>query len=215
MTDLDESEHALVDAFMDFEEDDVLDQVDALLEAGKPPLEIAEVAKNAMDEIGEMFQNKEIFLTELIMAGELMNIVMEKLGFKGGAEKDESQYKGKIVIGTVKGDVHDIGKNIVTSLLASNDYYVIDLGVEVPPSKFVDAVKENQPQILGMSGLLTISYDAMKETVEALETAGLRDNVKIMIGGGATDEKVRKYVKADAVGNEAVDAVRLANSWVS
>lgn len=215
MADFDESEQALIDAFMDFEEDDVLDQVDALLEAGKPPLKIAEIAKNAMDDIGDMFQNKEIFLTELIMAGELMNLVMEKLGFKGGAKEDESQYKGKIVFGTVKGDVHDIGKNIVTSLLASNDYFVIDLGVEVPPEKFVESVKEHSPQVVGMSGLLTISYDAMKETVEELEKAGLRDKIKIMIGGGATDEKVREYVKADAVGNEAVDAVRLANKWIS
>ena len=135
---LDESEQTFYDYLLEFEEDDVLDQVDVLLEAGKEPLRIAEVAKYAMDEIGKMFEKKEIFLTELIMSGELLNQVMEKLGFSaGGSGGDDSDRKGKILFGTVKGDVHDIGKNIVISLLASNKYAVIDLGVDVPPEEFV------------------------------------------------------------------------------
>ncbi|MBD3350251.1 MAG: hypothetical protein GF364_02080 [Candidatus Lokiarchaeota archaeon] len=212
---LSEKEQILYDALMEFEEDDVLDQVDELLADNVDPLRIADICKEAMDEVGIMFQDKEIFLTELIMAGELLNIVMEKLGFKKGTQDgDDSDFKGKIVIGTVKGDVHDIGKNIVTSLLASKNYKIIDLGVDVTPDKFVEAVKENNPQVVGMSGLLTLAYDSMKATVDALVSSGLRDGVKIMIGGGAVDEKVRKHVDADAFGNDATDAVVLMNKWI-
>jgi methanogenic corrinoid protein MtbC1 len=209
-------EHELIDKFIELDEDSLVDMVENLIKQKVKPLDIVQVCRKAMDKIGTMFANKEIFLTELIMAGELLNVVMQKLGFsKDKQQGNDSQYRGKILIGTVKGDVHDIGKNIVTSLLISNNYKVIDLGVDVPPEKFVEGIKQHKPQIVGLSGLLTIAYDSMKSIIDAIKKAGLRNSVKIMIGGGATDQKVCEYVGADAVGADATDGVTLANKWIS
>ncbi len=212
---MDDLEQGFFDAIMDFDEDDVIDKVKELLDHGKKPEEVAEIARQAMDQVGKMFEEKEIFLTELIMAGELLKVVMDELGFSPDQIMAGGEVKGKIVIGTVEGDVHDIGKSIVIGLLSSNGYAVVDLGVEVPPTKFVEAVKRESPDILALCGLLTIAYDAMKKTIDELNSAGLRDKVKIMIGGGATDEKVCDYVGADACGKTAVAAVELAKSWMS
>ena len=120
---------------------------------------------------------------------------------------------GKVVIGTVAGDIHDIGLNIVEFMLDVNGYDVTSLGVDVPVEKFVQAMKDTKSPVLGLSGFLTPAFDAMKETVEALEKAGLRKDIKIMIGGGQMDDEVRKYAKADAFGKDAMAAVSLANKW--
>ena len=119
-----------------------------------------------------------------------------------------------MVIGSVKGDIHDIGKNIVTFMLDINGFEVHDLGVDVPAEKFVDAIKEVQPEIVGMSALLTTAFESMKNTVEVIEDAGLRDQIKIMVGGGTVDEKVKEYTGADAYGADAVAAVNLSREWV-
>ena len=122
--------------------------------------------------------------------------------------------RGKVVIGTVKGDIHDIGKDIVVSLLKAANYDVRDLGVDVPPQKVVDTVKETGATVVGLSGLLTIAFDSMKETVAALATAGLRSKVKVMIGGGFVSETVQHYAGADAWGTDAQAAVSLCNQWI-
>ncbi|MCP4760458.1 MAG: hypothetical protein GY870_01670 [archaeon] len=210
---MDEMEKKLMDAILDFDEDDVIEQVRALLNTGKDPVEIAKVCRQAMDDIGRMFQEKEIFLTELIMSGELLSIVMEELGFSTDTgDKPDSEYKGKVLMGTVAGDVHDIGKNIVNSLLRSNDYKVVDIGVDVPVNKFAEEVTKNNPDVVGMCGLLTIAYDSMKDTITAIRKAGFTG--KIMVGGGATDQKVCDYVGADGYGADATDAVTLSKQWL-
>ncbi len=112
------------------------------------------------------------------------------------------------------GDIHDIGKDIVTFMLDVSGYDVLDIGIDVPIQVFVDKIKEFQPSVVGLSGFLTLAFDSMKKTVEALEKAGLRDNVKIMIGGGQMDDEVRKYVRADAYGKDAVAAVNLCKQWI-
>jgi methanogenic corrinoid protein MtbC1 len=119
-----------------------------------------------------------------------------------------------VLIGTVKGDIHDIGKNIVTFMLYANGFEVLDLGVDVSPQKFVEAIGDFGPQVIGLSGFLALAFDTMKETIEAIETAGLRDGVKIMIGGGQVSEQVRKYTGADAYGQDAMAGVSLAKKWV-
>jgi 5-methyltetrahydrofolate--homocysteine methyltransferase len=121
---------------------------------------------------------------------------------------------GKIVLGTVAGDLHDIGKNLVTFMLDVNGFAVYDLGIDVKPQIFVDKIKEVQPQIVGMSGFLTSVYQAMKDTVDAIAVAGLRNEVKIMIGGGVMDEEIRKFAGADAYGEDAMAAVNLAKDWI-
>ena len=126
----------------------------------------------------------------------------------------KSESLGKIVLGTVFGDLHDIGKDIVKFMLETNGFEVYDLGVDVPKEKFVEKIKEVNPEIIALSGFLTLAYDSMKETIEEIKKAGLREKAKIMIGGGQMDERIRDYVDADAYGKDAVEAVVLAKKWV-
>jgi len=164
--------------------------------------------------VGKRFSDGLYFLPELMMAGEILaqisDIAKSKMESLSGPPRDRL---AKFVLGTVKGDIHDIGKNIVAFMMDLNGFEVIDLGVDVPASAFVEAVRQYQPEILGLCGLLTLAYDPMKETVAALDEAGLRGGVKIMIGGGAIDDEIRKYSGADAYGKDAVAAVTLAKQW--
>jgi 5-methyltetrahydrofolate--homocysteine methyltransferase len=152
-------------------------------------------------------------LPELILAGEMLNQIMD-LVKPELARLPKIERRGKVLIGTVEGDIHDIGKNIVTFMLDVNGFEVLDLGVDVPAQKFAQATLEFQPQVVGLSGFLTLAFDAMQETVEAIKEADLRDRVKIMIGGGQINEEVRKYTGADAYGKDALMAVKLAKDWI-
>ncbi len=201
----------LVNAITDMREEDALKITHELLDAGTPPLEVLDDCKQAMDIIGERFENGEAFIPELILAGEMMTEISEilkpRLAGETGAEKI-----GKVVIGTVEGDIHDIAKDIVSFMLDINGFEVTDLGVDVSPAKFVAAVQETGAKVVGLSGFLTLAYDPMKETVAALKEAGL--DVKTMIGGGQIDEQVRVYTGADAYGRDAMAAVAFANEWI-
>jgi 5-methyltetrahydrofolate--homocysteine methyltransferase len=126
----------------------------------------------------------------------------------------QTERSGKVIIGTVQGDIHDIGKDIVVLMLDVNGFEVMDLGIDVPPEKFVDAIKDFQPAVVGLSGFLTLAFDSMKETVEAIKAAGLKDNIKIMIGGGQIDDEIKKYAGADAYGEDAMAAVKLTKTWL-
>ena len=208
-------EEGLVNAILEFDEDAVCDQVQQLMDAGEEPLQIAEIARQAMEKVGDMFQNKKLFLTELIMAGELLTSIMKRLGFTTDVGAQVQDAKGVILLGTVAGDIHDIGKNIVASILVSNGFRVIDIGVDVPPARFVEKVLEHEPGVVGLCGLLTVAFDSMKATIDALQEAGLREEVKVIIGGGAVDQKVCDYVGADAWGATASDAVKLCQEYFS
>jgi len=166
-----------------------------------------------MEIVGKRFADDEYFLPELVFSGELLKQVTElvKPHLKQAVE---TKKLGKVVIGTIAGDIHDIGLNIVIFMLDVNGFEVYNLGVDVPAEAFVNKVKETGAPILGLSGFLTPAFEAMKETVEAIEAAGMRDKVKIMIGGGQLDEDIRKYAKADAYGKNAMAAVALAKGWV-
>ena len=205
----------LVDAMVGMKEQDTLNLAAKMLEDGEDPLRVLEMGRKALEIVGKRFESGTYFLPELILAGEMLKKIskMAKPYLKqDSAEKTESL--GKIVIGTVEGDVHDIGKDIVTFLLDVSGFEVHDLGVDVSAQRFVDAVKKEQPQIVGMSALLTLAFEYLKSTVDAIKEAGLRDQVKIMIGGGIVDEKVREYSGADAYGEDAVAAVNIAKKWV-
>ena len=147
------------------------------------------------------------------MSGEILRQITEILEPKLKAGP-KAESLGKIVLGTVFGDIHDIGKDIVRFMLETNGFEVYDLGVDVPKGKFVEKIKEVNPEIIALSGFLTLAYDSMKETIEEIKKAGLREKAKIMIGGGQMDERIRKYVGADAYGEDAVEAVVLAKKWV-
>ena len=159
--------------------------------------------------IGDKFSEKEYFLPELIMSGEILKDIFEVLQpkLKSGTA---TESKGKIVLGTVAGDIHDIGKDIVRFMLDVNGYEVIDLGVDVSADKFIKAVKEHTPKVLALSGFLTLAFDSMKEIIEKLKAEGIRDSLKIMIGGGTIDERIVEFVGADKYGESAVEAVKLA-----
>ena len=163
--------------------------------------------------VGELFNAGEYFLPQLMMAGEILKQISEIVK-PLITDTTEKKKHGKVLMGTVKGDIHDIGKDIVTFMLDVNGFDVMDIGIDVPPEKFVEAIKEFQPSVVGMSGLLTLAYDSMKETVDAIAEAGLRDNVKIMIGGGQMSQKVCEYACADAYGKDALEGVRLAKEWI-
>jgi 5-methyltetrahydrofolate--homocysteine methyltransferase len=205
---------ALVEAMADMREEDALRLAKEMLDRGIDPLAVLNECREAMAVVGQRFQAGECFVPELIFAGEMLrqisDMVKPKLAQMVGPRK-----LGRVIIGTVEGDIHDIGKNIVTFMLDVNGFDVRDLGVDVPVAKFIEAIKEFDPQVLGLSGFLTLAYDPMKNTVRALEEAGLRHRVKVMIGGGQVDENIRQYTGADAYGKDAMAAVSLAKAWVA
>jgi methanogenic corrinoid protein MtbC1 len=203
----------LIDAFTDMREQDVLKITDQMLDSGTDPLETLEACRKAMEVIGQRFEDGDCFLPELILAGEMLRQVSDKV--KPRLQQEVKTKKiGKVIMGTVEGDIHDIGKDIVIFMLDVNGFEVMDLGVNVPVARFIEAAKEFEPQVIGLSGFLTLAFDPMKATVEALKEAGLRDSIKVMIGGGQIDDQVRKYTGADAYGRDAVAAVTLAKQWV-
>jgi methylmalonyl-CoA mutase cobalamin-binding domain/chain len=193
----------------DLEEDRLLDAVKKSLAAGDNPMAIVEACRNGMEEVGRRFSAEEYFVSELIVSADLFNSVMALLGPRLAAGANGGP-KTKVVIGTVKGDVHDIGKDIVVAMLRCNGFEVFDVGVDAPPQAFVDKVRETGAGVVGLSGLLTVAFGPMEETVKALRQAGLK--AKVMIGGGMTNDKVREKVGADAWGHDAMEAVRLARS---
>jgi methanogenic corrinoid protein MtbC1 len=203
----------LIDAITEMREEDALKITRDMLDAGTPPLEILDTCRKGLDTIGKRFEEGTYFLPELMLAGEMMNQITEIVKPKL-AEMPDRKRQGKVLIGTVEGDIHDIGKNIVSFMLDVNGFEVRDLGVDVPSQKFVDAIRDFQPQVVALSGFLTLSFDAMKNTVAAIKSAGLRDKVKIMIGGGQINEEVKEYAGADGYGKDAVAGISLAKKWV-
>ena len=185
------------------------------VDAGIDPVKAIEEGLAAgIREVGEKFGRKEIFLPELIMAAETMNSGLKVLEPEIKKRKTERKSMGKVLIGTVAGDIHDIGKTIVAAMLTANGFEVIDLGVDVPTETFVEKVKEHQPQILALSALLTTSMPMQKEVIEALEKAGLRDKVKVIIGGAPTSREWAKEIGAEGYGANAAEAVEIAKKLV-
>ena len=203
----------LVDAMTNMREKEALEIVKGLLDGGENPVTILGDCTQAMAAVGKRFEKGEYFLPELMMAGEMLRQISDMVKPMMTGEMT-SEKKGKVLMGTVEGDIHDIGKDIVTFLLDVNGFEVRDIGIDVPPAKFVEEIKDFQPQVVGMSGLLTLAYDSIKNTVQAIDDAGLRGSVKIMIGGGQMSEKVKEYSGADAYGKDAMEGVTLVKKWI-
>ena len=203
----------LANLLADLKDEEVMELVKQKLDAGEDPLKILEDSRKGMEIVGERFANDEYFLPELVFSGDLLKRVTELVKPHLTASA-ETKRIGKVVIGTVSGDIHDIGLNIVDFMLDVNGFEVYNLGVDVPIESFVNKVKETGAPVLGLSGFLTPAFDVMKETVEAIKTASMRDKVKIMIGGGQLNDEIRKYAGADAYGKNAMEAVALAKGWI-
>ncbi len=203
----------LIQAIADVREDEAIALARQALESGADPQLALDACREAMAIVGKRYEEGEYFLPHLILAGDILKAIgdLAKPLLRGAGS---SRKMGTVVIGTVAGDIHDLGKDIVGFMLEGNEFEVHDLGVDVPAERFVEAVRQLRPDIVGMSGFLTLAFDQMKSTVEALRTAGLRDRVRIMIGGAPMDETAAKYVGADAYGRDASAAVRLAKGWM-
>ena len=181
----------------------------AAIDAGLPTGEILNKGLVAgIQVVGEQFEKGEIFLPELLMSGEAMKAALRWLRPLLGKQEGAGGYQGKVAIGTVQGDIHDIGKNIVVMILEGNGWEVTDLGIDVPPEEFCRAVKENDFQILGLSALLTVTMPNQVRTIEALKAAGLRDKVKVAIGGAVCSQGYADQIGADCYAADAVEAVR-------
>jgi methanogenic corrinoid protein MtbC1 len=202
----------LINAIADMDDEQAVALAKELLAQGTDPMEILSDCRTAMEIVGKRFEEGEYFIPELILAGETVKSITTEVKplIK---QEGTGQRSGKILIGTVKGDIHDIAKDIVVFMLDVSGFEVKDLGVDVPAEKFVEEVKTYQPDIVALSGFLTLAYSSMKETIDAIEAAGLRDKVKIMVGGGTVDAQVCAYAKADGWGTNAMTAVTLAKQW--
>jgi methanogenic corrinoid protein MtbC1 len=203
----------LKNAVIELREDDALRIAKEALEGGADPLSIVAACREAMEVIGQRFADGQAFIPELIMAGEIMQGVTAELKPYLKAEATGDKL-GTVVMCTVQGDIHDIGKDIVVTMLDIAGFNVVDLGVDVPIAKVVDAVRDNKAEVLGLSGLLTVAFESMKATVAAVDAAGLRGDVKIMLGGAPVTGDVVEFAGADDWGKDAVAAVELAKTWV-
>jgi 5-methyltetrahydrofolate--homocysteine methyltransferase len=203
----------LVNALADLKEKEALEIVQERLKTGDDPLGILNDARRALEIVGKRFSDSEYFIPDLVYSGEILKAITDLVKPKI-TQAAEVKRLGKVVVGTVAGDIHDIGKDIVVFMLDVNGFEVFDLGVDVPPQKFADKIKETGSKVVGLSGFLTLAFQSMKDTVEAIKNAGLRDKVKIMIGGGQIDEQVRSFTGADAYGKDAMEGVKLAKGWI-
>ena len=204
---------SLVQALVEMKEAEALQIAKQLPDQGVAPLDILERCSRAREAVGQRFEKGVYFLPHLMMAGEMLKQISDIIKPLIREQKAVDQG-GKVLIGTVEGDIHDIGKNIVIFLLEANGFQVRDIGINQKPAKFVEAIKEFQPKVVGMSGLLTLAFDSMKKTVQAIEEAGLRKAVRIVIGGGVVTEKIKDYSGADAYAPDAMAGVRLCKQWI-
>jgi 5-methyltetrahydrofolate--homocysteine methyltransferase len=207
----------LVNAVAEMMEDEAMNLTKKYVAQGVPTVQIIDAYKDALIIIGKRYEECTYFVPELILAGEMMKAASEVIKplMADGKSNVETQRIGKFLLGTVEGDIHDIGKDMVHMLMDINGFEVKDLGVDVPLERFWDAYKEFQPAIIGMSGLLTLAYESMKRVVDMLKEKGVRDKVKVIIGGGQMDEQACKYVGADAFVTDAVAGVNICKRWVS
>ncbi len=209
-----ESLQKIKEAIVELDLDSIQDLVKAGLEEGLDPWEIIKDGMGeGMEEVGKRFDEGEYYLADLILSGEVMKEGMIVLEDK--IDSGAMGQKGTVVVATVKGDIHDIGKNIVAMLLSAADFKVIDVGVDVNEADIVKAVKENNADALGLSVLLTTMIGGIKDTVDALKEAGLRDKVKIAIGGACTSDKLAKEMEVDAYGEDAVKSVKIFEGLIA
>jgi dimethylamine corrinoid protein len=203
---------SLAQALGDLEEEAVINGVTQALAAGETPLSLLHELQAGMNIVGERFESGEYFLSELIYAAD----IFKKAGapLKEGLKSQPQEKLGTMVLGTVRNDIHDFGKDIVATVMSSNGIEVVDLGANVEHEAFVAAIREHKPELVGLSCLLTTAFDEMKEAISTIQAAGLRDQVKILIGGGPVDQATADYVGADAYCRTAQDGVTAGKKFL-
>ena len=203
----------LISAITNTDKKLVLELVSEMIDLKEDPIKIIDALRIGMDKVGDKFEKGEYFLMQLVWAGEIFKDSMRLV--KPLINKKGISAKGRFLIGTVRGDIHDLGKNIVVTLLESSGFQVLDIGVDVSPDAFVEKTKEFKPHIIGLSGLLTASIEQMRKTINALKMEGLREQVKVIVGGGVVGEDyVSDVVEADASVTSAVEGVKISEKFV-
>ena len=207
-------EERLKAAFLGMKRLEAINIVKEALQSDVDPLAILKTCREAMEEVGKQFETGEVFLSELIYSAEVFKAVSAILEPSLMAARDDVETEGEVVFGTPQGDIHDLGKNIVITMMRSHGFAVNDLGVDVPPERFVEELKKTGASILAMSALITPAFVSMKETTSLLEKNGLRENTFVIIGGGVTTEFVREEIGADAQTLDPTGAIRLCREYV-
>jgi 5-methyltetrahydrofolate--homocysteine methyltransferase len=211
MTDL----KSLKDAVVEMQEETALSLTKQYLDEGVDPVALFGAYQEALGEIGKRFEQQIYFIPELIMSGEMMKSASELIKPHLPETEGSADKLGKILMATVEGDIHDIGKNIVTMMMEINGFDVKDIGVDVPIGTIVDEAEAFGADVIGLSGLLTLAFDPMKKVVDTLSERGLREKYKVLIGGGQLDEQVCVYTGADAFVTDAVAGVNLCKEWMA
>jgi len=205
----------VADAMAALDKDGLLAEVKAEIDAHRDPIEIVEDARKGLEHVGSEFEKGKVFLMELMWASQIFKDAMELVGPEIKKKHGSSQAKGRILMGTVKGDIHDLGKSIVRDLLTAAGYEVVDLGVDVPPEAFVERIRSFQPQVLGLSALLTAAVSQASVTVEDLKKAGLRDKLRVIMGGGVVGEIKVSEFGVDFATNNANEGIRVIEKWIA
>jgi methanogenic corrinoid protein MtbC1 len=215
MKDWGEKEKELIKYVEQLDEENVLKLADELLNAGMDPLYLLDLVNEGMSRVGKLYESKDYYIADLIMAGLIFKQVL-------GLDKMIAQFQvgqinkiGKVLLGTVKGDIHDIGKDIFRGMLEANGFDVMDLGVDVPKEMFLKKYEEYAPHILGLSGVLTTTVDTMKEVVDAFVQAGVRDKVRIIAGGNHLTAEACRYIGADGFASDVSVGVKICKEWMS
>ncbi len=198
----------LKESLVELDEDSFFEALKDLLAGGEDPWDIIlGPMSEAMDEIGKLYEEGEYFIAEMLVAADIFKKALKEMGIE---ESDSESSLGVVVIGTVKGDVHDIGKSLVATMLRASGFKVIDLGVDVDADRFIHAVREHDADLVAMSALLTTTRNYMKTVIDRLKEEGLRDRVKVLIGGLSTSEKFAEKIGADGWGKNAIEGVEVA-----
>ncbi|MBC3802835.1 cobalamin-binding protein [Acetobacterium fimetarium] len=207
-------EELLIQAVKDVNEKDILMLVDQAFATGYTPEQIIEILKRGMDCVGKEYEIGNYFIADLMMSGIIFKEILSQERMQPTSSKDDQNAQDTILVGTVKGDLHDIGKGLFSGMALSCGYHIVDLGVDVSPQAFVDQIKELKPQILALSGVLHTAIKSMKDTVDLIEKNGLRDQIKIIVGGNPLTLETFHFIGADAYSRDAAEGIKIIQNWI-
>ena len=214
MKDLKKMEEKIVKFIEQLEEESVIKLANEALNMGMEPLHLLELIAEGMTRVGKLYESKDYYIADLIMAGLIFKDVLKLDRMTQHFQSNLVGKSGKILLGTVKGDIHDIGKDIFRGMMETNGFEVIDLGVDVPKELFIKKYEEYKPDIVGLSGVLTNTIDPMKDVIDAFVDAGNRDEVKLVVGGNHLTEDACKYIGADSFANDVTDGIKVCKEWI-
>jgi methanogenic corrinoid protein MtbC1 len=214
MKDLRKMEDRIIELVKQLEEERVKKLVDIALKEGVEPLHLLELIAEGMTRVGKLYESKDYYIADLIMAGMIFKDVLKSDSMTANFHSTNAGWVGKVIIGTVEGDIHDIGKDIFKGMLEATGFEVIDLGVDVPKELFVQKFREYKPDIIGLSGVLTNTLDPMKEVVNAFVEAGIREEVKFIVGGNHLNAGTCQYIGADDFSNDVSKGIKVCKEWV-